>query len=111
MSRIFVPEGRELREPFDLVLDHLALALEELGDGSAKARVRDPMSAVGRHRQVAALDLVWPLRACLDPLQPVGDGKFDGLVIAAFEMEKLVISIASPVPAVDRVLAEEIERA
>ena len=52
----------------DVVLDHLTLAREELGDGPPETRIRDPMGTVGRHRQIAALDLVRPLRAGLDTL-------------------------------------------
>src|SRR5215469_17223011 len=60
-------EGRVvLGELLDLVLDHLALAGEELRDGPAEIGVRDVVRAVGRHRQVAALQLVRALRAGLD---------------------------------------------
>ena len=48
------------------------------------------MRAVGRHREVAALQFVRALRAGLDPLQPMRDRELDGLVIAAFEMQKSV---------------------
>ena len=69
------------------------------------------MRAIGRHGQIAALDLVRALRARLDALQPVRDREFDRLVIAALEMEEFVIPVAPPIAAVDRVLAEQVERA
>src|SRR5260370_7173148 len=51
------------------------------------------------------------LCACLDPLQPAPDREVDRLVITAFEVEEFVISITTPVAAVDRVLAEQVEGA
>ena len=101
-----LPERRILGQPLDLALDHVALAREELGDGAAKARVGDPMGAVGRHRQIAALQFVRALRAGLDPLQPARDRELDRPVIAALEMQEFVVAVAAPVAAVDRLLAQ-----
>ena len=106
-----VAERREFGELLDLVLDHLALAIEKGGDGAAETGVGDPVRAVGRHRQIAALQFVRPLRAGLDPLQPALDREFDRLVIAAFEMQKAVFAVGAPVAAVDRVASEDVERA
>src|SRR5947207_11835149 len=83
---VLVAKRREFGEVLDLLRHHLTLAGEKGGHGAAEARVRDPMRAVGRHRQVAALQLVRPLRPGLDPLEAAADGKLDRLVIAAFEM-------------------------
>src|SRR5947209_549747 len=100
-----MPERRELGEVLDLLGDHLALAGQEGGDGAAEAWVRDPMRAVGRHRQIATLQFVRPLRAGLDPLQTPRDGEFNRLVIAALEVEKPIFPVSAPIPAVDRVPA------
>src|ERR1700722_4151809 len=87
---VLVAEGRiVLGEVLDLLLDHLALAREELRDGAAKALVRDVMRAVGRHRQVAALEFMRPLGAGLDAFQPVIDRELDRPIIAALEMQHL----------------------
>src|SRR3984957_11681508 len=105
-------EGRiVLGEVLDLLLDHLALAREELRDRAAKALVRDVMRAVGRHRQVAALELMRALGAGLDPLQPVIDRELDRPVIATLEMQHLVVAVAAPIAAVDRLAPEDVERA
>src|ERR1700730_18137995 len=106
-----MPERGEFSEPLHLVLDHLALAREELGDGPAERRIGDPVSTVGWHRQIAALDLVWTLGAGLDALQSAGDRKLDCLVIAALEMKEFVLAVAAPIAAVDGILAEQVERA
>src|SRR4029077_14070363 len=78
-------------------------------DCPAKRRIGYPMRAVGRHRKVAALKLVRPLGTRLDALQPVGDGKFDRLVIAALEMQELVVAITAPVTAVNCLRAEKVK--
>ena len=71
----------------------------------------NPASTVGGHRQIAALDLVRALRTGLDALQSAGDRELDRLVIAALEMKEFVIAVAAPIAAVDRILAEQVERA
>ena len=45
------------------------LLLDEIRNRPPQPGMRDPMRGVGRLRQIAALDLVPPLRAGLDPLQ------------------------------------------
>src|SRR5437588_7230655 len=102
-------ERREFGEMLDLLRGHLALAGEERGDRAAEARIGDPMRAVGRHRQIAALQFMRALRAGLDPLQPVIDRELDRAVVAAFEMQKAVLAVGAPVAAVDRLAAENIE--
>src|SRR5690348_12603532 len=112
MARGFLmPERGKFFETFHLVLDHLALARQKLSDSPAKGRIGDPVSAVGRHRQIPALDLVRALRAGLDALQSAGDRELDRLVIAALEMKEFVIAVAAPIAAVDRILAEQVKRA
>src|SRR5439155_24817453 len=96
-----------IRQIVDLLRHHLALTREKLSDCPAKPRIGYPVCAVGRHRQVAALDLVRPLSTRLDALQPMSDGKFDCLVIAAFEMQELVVAVTAPVTAVNCVRTEK----
>src|SRR6185369_3224866 len=60
-------ERRELLERRDLALDRAALGGEEGGDGAPEAGVGDMMGRPGRHRPVAAGELVGALRAGLDP--------------------------------------------
>src|SRR5947209_19236071 len=103
-------ERREFGEMLDLLRDHLALAGEERGDGAAEARIGDPMRAIGRYRQIAALQFVRALRAGLDPLQPMIDRELDRPVIAAFEMQKAVFAVGAPVAAIDRLAAKNVER-
>ena len=65
---------------------------------------------VGRHRQIAALQFMRTLRPCLDALEPVLNREFDRPVIAAFEMQELIVAVTAPVAAVDRVASQQIER-
>src|SRR5215469_3190566 len=95
----------------DLVRHHLALAREKSGNGAAKRRIGDPMRAIGRHRQIAALQFVRALRAGLDPLEPMRDRELDRAVIAALEMQEAVFAMGAPIAAVDRLAAENVERA
>src|SRR5689334_7762184 len=105
-----MPKRRVLRELLDLVLDHLAFAIEKRGHRAAEARIGDPVRAVSRGRQIAALQFVRPLRAGLDPLQPVLTSEFDRAVISAFEMQKAVFAVRAPVAAVNRVASQYVER-
>src|SRR4051794_39654546 len=75
--RLHMPERREFGKLLDLVLDHLAFAIEKRGDGAAEAGIGDPVRAVSRGRQIAALQFVRSLRPGLDPLQPALDREFD----------------------------------
>src|SRR5262245_41183295 len=69
------------------------------------------MRAVGLDWEIAARELVRPLRARFHPREFPRDGEFDRLVVADLEMEEGVVLDAAPVTAVERVLADEIERA
>jgi hypothetical protein len=108
---VFVPKRRKLGKALYLTLDHVAFAGKELRDCTPESRIGDPVSAVSRRREIAALDLMRPLGARLDALQSVCNCEFDCLIIAAFEMEELVVSIAPPIAAVDRIFAEKVKRA
>src|SRR5579862_3059314 len=106
-----VAERREFREMLDLLLDHLALALDKRRDRAAKAGIGDPVGAVGRRRQIAALQFMGALGARFDALQPALAGELDRPVIAAFEMQEAVFAVRPPVAPVDRVAAEDVEGA
>ena len=92
------------------VQDRRAFPLQEILDGLAEALVGDPVGAPGLDRQIAALDLVRPLGAGLDPAQPPLDGEVDGLVVAGLEMQEPDVGRAAPVAAEKGVRADEIER-
>src|SRR6266850_1392380 len=102
---VLLPERRVLLQPLDLLFDRRPFALEIIVDGAAESGIDDPMRREGRHRHVAALDLVIALRARLDPLQAVRDGVVDGLVVAGLEMQEGVALQAAPVAAVERIVA------
>ena len=104
-------ERQELRQRLAIVRDLPALALEIVGDGAAEAGIGDPVGRVGRGRPVAARELVLALRAGLDARQAVGDGPIDRLVVAELEMQERLLLDRAPVAAVERVGADEIERA
>jgi len=55
-------------------------------------------------RQVAARQLVFALRAGLDPFELVLNRVVDGLIVAELEMQKRVVLDRAPVAAVDRVV-------
>ena len=89
----------------------IPLLRQEILHRPAQAGMGDPMRGVGRPRQIAALDLVPPLRAGLDALQPVRDREIDGAVIAEFEMQERPVAAAAPVAAVQRLGARQVQRA
>src|SRR5688500_280131 len=88
-----------------------ALAGEIVADRPAKAGMRDIMGGMRRHRQVTAGELVFALRSGLDPFQPFRKGEVDRLVIADLEMQEGMILDAAPVTAVERIAADEVDRA
>jgi hypothetical protein len=71
--------------------DRQALALEVVGDGTAKPRIPDPMHTTGRHRQIAAGELVRALGPGFDLRQLVLYGEVDGLILADLEMQARVL--------------------
>ena len=85
--------------------------LQVVGHRPAQAGMGDVVEGMGGDGQVAARQLVLPLRPGLDPLQPARQGKIDGLMIADLEMQEGVVLDAAPVPAVERLAADEIDRA
>ena len=79
-------------------------------DRVSQALVGDPMVGIGRHRQVAARQLVRALGAGLDALQAARDRVVDGAVVAGLEMQEAVLLDTAPVAPVERVRAGEVER-
>jgi len=73
--------------------------------------VGEMVEAVGRRRQVAPGKLVRPLGPCFDPGQTVLDGVLDGLVVAHFEMQAVMILESAPVATVERIASGKVERA
>ena len=69
------------------------------------------MRRIGRHRHVAARQLVLALRAGLDPRELVLDREIDRLIVAQLEMQERVVLDRAPVAAVERVAADEVDRA
>src|SRR5947209_997835 len=87
-----------------------ALVLEVIADGAGHAWIGKIVRGIGRHRPVAARELVLALRTGLDALQSARDAEFDRLVIADFEMQEWVLLDRTPVAAVERVVADKIQR-
>src|SRR5258708_2732721 len=104
-------ERRQIGELVHLVLDGDALPLHEIGHGSGATGIANPMGAVRCAREIAAAYLVGPLRAGFHPPQSPCDGEVDGAVVARLEMQEREIAEAAPVAAIERVAADEIERA
>ena len=88
-----------------------ALALEIVGDRAAQARIGDVVRRIGGDRQVAARELVLALGAGLDAGELVRDRELDRLVVAELEMQERVVLDRAPVAAIQRVGADEVERA
>ena len=59
---------------------------------------------------IAARQLVLALRAGLDRFEAMRDRPLDRLVIAQLEMEEGHLPVAAPVTAIERVLADQVER-
>src|SRR4051812_45150110 len=65
-------ERRHFVEPTDLVDHRPPFRLEIVGDGAAEAWIGNEMRRPGRHRPVAAAQLVLPLRTGLDAGEATG---------------------------------------
>src|SRR5206468_7407724 len=84
---------------------------QEVLDRRAEVGIEDEMRTPGRARQVAAAELVLALGAGLDAGEAARDREVDRLVVAGFEMQKGIIAAAPPVAAVERLRADQVERA
>src|SRR5271154_1081825 len=105
-------EGRQdLLQFLHLVLDRAALALEEILDRLGEAGIANPMRAIGGGGEISPLDLVRALRPGLDALQSARDREIDGAVIARFEVEKGNLAQTSPIAAVKRIPAHQVQGA
>ena len=69
------------------------------------------MGAIDFARQIAPLNFMRSLCAGFDPLQLVFNGKFDGLIIAGFEMKEVKMFRTPPIAAENRVAAHQVESA
>src|SRR5262249_22129711 len=65
---------------------------------------------MGRHRNIAPRDLVLALRTGFDPGQAMRDRVFDRLIITELEVQKRVVLDGAPMPAIERVRADEVDR-
>src|SRR5688500_12979028 len=68
----------------DLAHHRRPLGLEIGPDRVTKSRVGDVVGRPGRHRPIAAAQLVRTLRACLDSRQSATDRRLDRLIVADF---------------------------
>ena len=69
------------------------------------------MRRIGEGRPVAARELVLALGAGLDAAQSARKREVDRLIVADLEMQKRPVLDRAPVAAVERVVANEIDRA
>jgi hypothetical protein len=92
-------------------LNRAALVLEVVGYRRMKPGVADIVHRARRNGQVAARQLVRALGAGFDGFQATLDGEVDGLVVAGLEVQAVVIFHAAPVAAIQRVAADEVDRA
>ena len=65
--------------------------------------MREPVRGPGRLRSEPAADLVFALRARLEKLESLFDAIVDTLVVAGLEVQSVVVAVAAPVTAVQRV--------
>src|SRR5262245_33120728 len=71
------PVRRLVAKHCNLMGDGSVLTLQIAAHGTAKARVPDPMGAIGRHREIAAGELMRALGTGLDPRELVPNGIVD----------------------------------
>jgi len=85
----------------DVTRDAGGLALQVILDRAGEGGMRQPVRRVRLHRQQSAKQLVLALRAAFEQRQPVRNGVFDRLVVAAFEVQQRNVLRRAPVPAPD----------
>src|SRR6187551_1609964 len=69
------------------------------------------MSGISGVREIAARQLVLPLRSSLDPHQSMRNRIVDRLIVTQLEMQKGVMLDCTPISAVEGVGADEMDRA
>src|SRR5665647_638924 len=104
-------EWRRRRKLFAGRLYISPFARQILGDRPPQGRIGDEMRGIGGVRQVAARQLVFALRAGFDAAELMGDRKVDRLIIAQLEMQKRMVLDGTPVAAIERVGADEVDGA
>ena len=85
----------------DLMPVGAALALKVFGDPGVKAGVGEGMRAMNGDGEKAPLDLMRPLRACLDALKIMRDGVFDEPIIAELKMKVRELFARTPITSVE----------
>src|SRR3990167_4098538 len=105
------PEWRHFADYRHLIGDPAPLRIEIARDSLAKSRISDPVGGAGKDRLIAAGDLVLALRAGLHPGESALDREFDRLMVADLEMQERAILDPSPIAPIERVAADEVERA
>ena len=104
-------EGRVVLVMGDRALDRGALVSEIVGDRPGEPRVGELVRRIGEGRPIAARELVLALGAGLDPAQSAREREIDRLIVADLEMQERPVLDRAPVAAVERVVADEIDRA
>src|SRR5690606_30230764 len=89
-----------------VAVDVSPLLGEVAADGAEELGAGEPVGGPGRDRGEAAGDLVLALGARLEPRQPLLDAVLDTLVIAGFEVQRVVVPVAAPVAPVERIAAD-----
>ena len=79
-------------------------------NGLAQSWVDNPMGAIGVPWQVATMNLVWSLCACLYPVQPMSDREIDSLVVAGLEVQAIMVFQTTPVAPEQSIITDEVQR-
>mmetsp|Transcript_46356 Transcript_46356/g.145412 ORF Transcript_46356/g.145412 Transcript_46356/m.145412 type:complete len:363 (+) Transcript_46356:3589-4677(+) len=95
--------GRRINDLIPFLNQRLVHSIAKVGNAYE-------VSAVSEGREVTAGNLVLPLRSCLHPLKPHADGGIDGLVVAKLKVQRVVLLATSPVPAIQAVSSNEVQR-
>lgn len=104
-------KGAEARQHLDILVDHLLLTSQILGDRARESCVSHPVQGMSDSGQIAARELVFALRAGFDAGEAMADRPVDRLIIAEFEVQERVVLGTAPVAPVERFASDEVERA
>src|ERR1700722_6772393 len=111
LAAIDAAEGRVFLIMGDRALDRFSLVSEIVGDRPGKPRVGEFVRRISEGRSIAAGELVLALGASLDAPQSARQREVDRLIVADLEMQKRPVLDRAPVAAVERVVADEVDRA
>ena len=103
--------GIFLGQPVHLALHCRTLLLRGTAPPAREGRVGDVVRGEDGGGQVTPGDLVLALRARLDPRQAAADRQLDRLIVAELEVQEGNILQATPVAAVEAIVADQVERA